>query len=74
MEFQQTILNIGDLNQELVRTDTCSSHHLFVCFSFLRRTAGEVFSYTTTDGRSGNIQYILECLKCFNNVFDAIGS
>ena len=39
MEFKQTILNIENLNQELVRTDTCSSHHLFVCFSFFSRTA-----------------------------------
>ena len=69
----QTILNIENLNQELVRTDTCSSHHLFVWFSFSSCTAKEVPSYTTTDGRSGNIQYILQCLKRFNNVFDAIG-
>ena len=50
----------------------CSSHHLFIYFSFPSRTAEEVFSYTTTYGRS-NIQYILQCLKRFDNVLHTIG-
>ena len=57
------------LNQEHVRSDT---HHLFVCFCSPSHSAEEVLSYTTTDGRS-NIQYILKCLKCFDNVFEVIG-